>query len=64
MIIYRTLTLCVPQFVGGPLDLEALGLILYPCQKKTIIRKTLPAKSNIFVLNKTENTYKFFSSDY
>jgi len=27
--MYRQLTLCVPQFVGGPLDLEALGLSLY-----------------------------------
>jgi len=32
--------------------------------KETLIRKTLPAKSNIFVLNKTENTYRFSSSDY
>jgi len=32
--------------------------------KETIIRKTLPAKPNIFVLNKTENTYRFFSSAY
>jgi len=32
--------------------------------KETIITKTLPAKSNIFVLNKTENSYRFFSSDY
>jgi len=29
MIIHRPLTLCEPQFVGGPLDLEALGLNLY-----------------------------------
>jgi len=29
MILYRQLTLiCVPQFAGGPLDLEALGLSL------------------------------------
>jgi len=32
--------------------------------KTTVIRKKLPAKSNIFALNKTENTYKLFSSDY
>jgi len=24
----------------------------------------LPAKSNIFALDKTENTYRLFSSDY
>jgi len=29
MIIYRPLTLCVPQFLEAPLDLEALGLSLY-----------------------------------
>jgi len=29
--------------------------------KRTIIRKTLPAKSNIFALNKTENTCRLFS---
>jgi len=28
MIIYRTLTLCVPQFMDAPLDLEALGFTL------------------------------------
>jgi len=32
--------------------------------KRTIIRKKLPGKSNIFALNKTENTYRLFSSDY
>jgi len=32
--------------------------------KETIIRKKLQAKSHVFVLNKTENTYRFFSSDY
>jgi len=32
--------------------------------KRTIIRKKVPAKSNIFALNKTENTYRLFSSDY
>jgi len=32
--------------------------------KKTIIRKKLPGKSNIFALNKTENTYRLFSSNY
>jgi len=31
---------------------------------KRTIRKTLPAKSNIFALNKTENTYRLFSNDY
>jgi len=31
---------------------------------KKIIRKTLPEKLNIFSLNKTENTYRLFSSDY
>jgi len=30
--------------------------------KRTIIRKKLPAKSNIFALNKTDNTYRLFSS--
>jgi len=30
MIIYRPLTPCVPPFVGGPLDLEALGPRLKP----------------------------------
>ena len=34
----------------------------YP--KRTIIRKKLPAKSNLFALNKTKNTYRLFSSDY
>jgi len=29
MIIYRPQILCVPQFVRGTLDLEALGLSLY-----------------------------------
>jgi len=29
MIIYRPLTLRVPQFLEAPLDLEALGLSLY-----------------------------------
>jgi len=28
MIIYRPLTLCVPQFLEAPLDLEALDLSL------------------------------------
>jgi len=32
--------------------------------KRTIIRKKLPTKSNIFALNKTENTYRVFNSDY
>jgi len=32
--------------------------------KETIIRKTLPAKSNIFVLNKTQKYLQVFSSDY
>jgi len=32
--------------------------------KRTIIRKELPAKSNIFALNKTENAYRLFSCDY
>ena len=32
--------------------------------KWTIIRKKFPAKSNIFALNKTENTYRLLSSDY
>jgi len=32
--------------------------------KRTIIRKKLPAKSNIFALNKTEKTYNVFSIDY
>jgi len=31
--------------------------------KRTIIRKKLPARSNILALNKTENTYRLFSSD-
>jgi len=31
--------------------------------KRTIITKKLPAKSNTFALNKTENTYRLFSSD-
>jgi len=32
--------------------------------KRTIIRKKLPGNSNTFALNKTENTYRLFSSDY
>jgi len=32
--------------------------------KRTIIRKKLPTKLNIFALNKTENIYRLFSSDY
>jgi len=32
--------------------------------KRTVIRKKLPGKSNIFSLNKTENTFRLFSSDY
>jgi len=36
----------------------------YTHAKRTILSKTLPGKSNIFALNKTENTYKLFSSDY
>jgi len=32
--------------------------------KNTIIKKTSPAKSNIFALNKTKNAYRLFSSDY
>ena len=28
------------------------------------MRKKSPAKSNIFTLNKTENTYRLFNSDY
>jgi len=32
--------------------------------QRTIIRKKLPAKPNIFALNKTENTYRLFSSNY
>jgi len=32
--------------------------------KRTIIGKKLPAKSNVFALNETENTYRLFSSDY
>ena len=31
---------------------------------RKIIRKKLPAKPNILALNKTENTYRLFSSDY
>jgi len=36
----------------------------YTHAKRTIIRKKSPAKSNIFTLNKTENTYRLFNSDY
>jgi len=32
--------------------------------KRTIVRKKLSAKTNIFALNKTENTYRLFNSDY
>jgi len=32
--------------------------------KRTITRKKLPAKLNIFALKKTENTYRLFISDY
>ena len=32
--------------------------------KRTIIRKKLPTKSNIFAVNETENNYRLFSSDY
>jgi len=32
--------------------------------RRTIVRKKLPAKSNIFAWNKTENIYRLFSSDY
>jgi len=32
--------------------------------KRTIIRKKLPATSNIFALGKTENTYRLFSGDH
>jgi len=32
--------------------------------KRTIIRKKLQEKSKIFALNKTENIYWLFSSDY
>jgi len=31
--------------------------------KRTIIRKKLPAKSNKFALNQTENSYRLFRSD-
>jgi len=31
--------------------------------KRTIIREKLPATSNIFAWNKTENIYRLFSTD-
>jgi len=36
----------------------------YTHTKRTIIGKKLPAKSNIFALNKTKNTCRVFSRDY
>jgi len=36
----------------------------YTHAKRTIISKKLPAKSNTFALNQTENTYRLFSSHY
>jgi len=32
--------------------------------KERLLGKKLPAKSNIFAWNKTENTHRLFSSDY
>jgi len=40
------------------------GVIPMSTVQRTIIRKKLPAKSNIFALNKIENIYSLFSSDY
>jgi len=43
---------------------EILATGLHTHAKRTIVRKMLPAKSNTFALNKTENTYRLFSSGY
>jgi len=51
MIIYRPLTLCVPQFVGGRLDREVLGLSLCSLQvNRALIVIIILLPETIFML--------------